>query len=63
MEWDTLLWNAEVTEEENEIRLSIEGTCNDIDEETCRQLKRDGSEVKKIKIGPKRAQTKASQPL
>ena len=61
MQWDTILWDAEVSEEDNEIRLSIEGTCSDIDERTFRQLKRDGVEVKTVKLSPERHRTETTR--
>lgn len=53
MEWDTLVWNASSSEEENELQLTIQGTCSDIDEDVFRQLQNRGVEVTSISIRPK----------
>lgn len=52
MEWDSLVWHVETSEEENEIRLVIEGTCRSIDEDVFRQLQARGIEVNSVRIGP-----------
>ncbi len=53
MEWNTLVWNASSDEEENELQLTIQGTCSDIDEDVFRQLRNQGVEVTSISIRPR----------
>lgn len=50
MEWDSIVWNAEIAEDDNELRLAMEGKCSNIDEGTFRQLQSRGIEVKNVKI-------------
>lgn len=55
MEWDCLLWEAQVEEAKNEVRISIEADCTGIDDDWIKRFQEQGVEVSSIKIRPEGA--------
>lgn len=51
-EWDTIAWHTEMSREDNQLDLSIEGTLEDVDGELFERLEAEGVEVKKIVVEP-----------
>lgn len=62
MKWDSIIWDAELSDDENELRLSIEGACSDIDERTFRRLQEHGVEVDSISHKPEGVRKKRNWP-
>lgn len=62
MKWDSLLWEAEFEEDENEIQITIEGACSGIDDRTIQRLEDEGVEVVSIKIRPEETTPVQSRP-
>jgi|GEM_PF-5156677 len=52
MQWDSVIWNAELSGDENELRISIEASCSEIDQRTFGRLQEHGVEVESISINP-----------
>ena len=50
--WDTLMWETEVSLEEKEIRVSIEGQISEIDDQVLRKLQDKDIVVDNVKLVP-----------
>lgn len=50
--WDMLMWETEVSPEENGIHVSIEGRISDIDDEVLRKIQNNDVVVDNVKLVP-----------
>jgi len=62
MKWDSVIWNAELSDDGNELRISIEATCSEIDERTFRRLQEHGVKVESISFKPEGVRKKRNWP-
>lgn len=51
--WNTLMWETEVSSEENAIHVSIEGRIDEIDDQVIRKLQNTDVVVDNVKLVPK----------
>ncbi|TMT81469.1 hypothetical protein E2L06_15940 [Haloterrigena sp. H1] len=62
MKWDTIIWDAELSDDGNELHLSVEGACSEINEQTFRRLQEYGVEVESISLKPEGVRKKRNWP-
>ncbi|MDS0474887.1 hypothetical protein [Natrinema sp. 1APR25-10V2] len=51
-DWDRLVWGAEACPEENEIRISIEGVIDDVDDRLVRKFQENDIRLDQVKLVP-----------
>ncbi len=51
-DWDRLVWGVEPSLEENEIRISIEGVIDDVDEQLVRQFQENNARLDQVTLVP-----------